>query len=162
MQERRSNPLTNSAASQRTNFPIVPITDVPALGKSADVGPDRPVVLVVNKEPAIAHDVREVLNRNGYAAIVAFDAQEALETALLIPPELLIAEIALPGMSGIEVAVALRAEIPDCKVLLLSPQDVSADPIALAKSAEHKFAFVSKPIQPVDLLTQISATLKLQ
>jgi DNA-binding response OmpR family regulator len=148
-------------AGIRTNFPIVPITDVPALGNSADAGPDRPVVLVVNKEPAIAENVREILNRNGYAAIVALDAQEALETALLIPPELLIAEVALPGMSGVEVATALRAELPGCKALLLLPDDATVDPAALAKIEEHKFGLVSKPFQPVDLLAHVSATLKM-
>jgi DNA-binding response OmpR family regulator len=161
MREKQSNPLSNSSLGPRTNFPIVSIAEVPVLENSADAGQDRPIVLVVNKEPAIAENVREILNQNGYAAIVALDAREALETALLIPPELIIAEVALPGMSGIEVAAALRTELPDCRALLLLAPDASADPEALANTTVHKFGFVGKPIQPVDLLAQVSATLKL-
>jgi len=59
------NPLSGSPASRATNFPIVPMNQVPMEGAAADPAPDRPIVLVVDDEPSIADAVVEILNRNG-------------------------------------------------------------------------------------------------
>jgi DNA-binding response OmpR family regulator len=136
---------------------MVPITEVPALVD--DAGRDRPVVLVVNKEPAIAETVLEILNKNGYAAIAAYDAEDALETALLIPPELVIAEVALPGLSGIEVAAALKKELPDCKILLLAGQAEKAEVHGTVKAAGLEVEVVEKPVHPTELLAQVFSQL---
>jgi DNA-binding response OmpR family regulator len=156
MRATHSDLLSNSAPSRPRNFSTVPIMDVPA----ADGGADRPVVLVVNKEPDIADAVSEILSHHGYAAITAYDGEDALETALLIPPQLVIADIGLPGISGIEVATVLKKELPDCKVLLLYGQQDHSDKLASAKSAGHKFQLVGKPVHPIDLLAHVSASLK--
>ncbi len=82
----------------RTTSPVVSINDVPP----ADTSAYRPVVLVVDDESAIADTLTEILSRSGYAAMTAYDGNEALETALVTPPEMLITDVILPGMSGIE------------------------------------------------------------
>ncbi len=160
MRATRSDSLPNSTPGRPTTFSTVPIKDVPAPGPLADADADRPVVLVVNKEPDIADAVSEILNQHGYAAIVAYNGEDALETAFLIPPQLVIADIGLPGISGIEVATVLKRELPDCKVLLLSGHQDHSDKLASAKSAGHKFELVGKPVHPPDLLAQVSASLK--
>jgi DNA-binding response OmpR family regulator len=157
MRESHFNPPTTSSASGRTNFTIVPITEVPAL--VPDAGKDRPVVLVVNKEPAIAETVLEILNKNGFAAIAAYDAKDALETALLIPPELVIAEVALPGLSGIEVATALKKELPDCKILLLAGQAEKAAVHGTVKAAGLEVEVVEKPVHTAELLAHVFSRL---
>jgi DNA-binding response OmpR family regulator len=136
---------------------MVPITEVPLL--VADAGKDRPVVLVINKEPAIAETVLDMLNKNGFAAIAAYDAQDALETALLIPPELVITEVALPGLSGIEVAAALKKELPDCKILLLAGQAEKAEVHGTVKAAGLEVEVVEKPAHPTELLAQVFSRL---
>ena len=73
MREIQSDPPPSFPATGPTNFPIVPLEDVPAPGLFADAGADRPMVLVVDDEPAIADALSEILNRNGYAAIAAYD-----------------------------------------------------------------------------------------
>jgi len=138
---------------------MVPITEVPAPVLVADTGRDRPVVLVVNKEPAIAETVLEILNKNGYAAIAAYDAEDALETALLIPPELVIAEVALPGLSGIEVAAALKKELPDCKILLLAGQAERADVHGTVKAAGLQVEVVERPVHATELLAHVFSRL---
>jgi len=157
MRASHSDPLPTSPVSGHTNFTMVPIAEVPAL--SADAGKDRPVVLVVNKEPAIAETVLEILNKNGYAAIAAYDAEDALETALLIPPELVIAEIDLPGLNGIEVAAELKKKIPDCKVLLLAGQAERAELHGTAKAAGLDAEVVEKPVHATELLAQVFSRL---
>jgi DNA-binding response OmpR family regulator len=120
------------------------------------------VVLVVNPEPGIADAVSEILSRNGYAAIPAYDAEDALETALLIPPELVVASIGSPGTGGVEVATVLKAKLPDCEVLLLSGQAGKAHFPAFQNLSAHEFAGIGTAVYPTDLLAQVSAHLKSQ
>ena len=159
MRANHSDSLPTFPPSGHTNFTMVPITEVPVSGRDADAGKDRPIVLVVNKEPAIAETVLQILNKNGFAAIAAYDAKDALETALLIPPELVIAEVELPGLSGIEVSAALKKELPDCKILLLAAQAEKADVNGSIKAAGLKADVVESPGPPTELLAQVFARL---
>jgi CheY-like chemotaxis protein len=115
--------------------------------------------LVVDDESAIADTLSEILNLSGYAAMPAYDGEEALETALLMPPELLITDVMLPGMSGIELAITIRRIFPDCRVLLFSGQAATSDLLTSAKRAGHQFTLLSKPVYPTDLLKRVSESL---
>jgi DNA-binding response OmpR family regulator len=121
---------------------------------------DRPMVLVIDDEPAVADTLVEILNNSGYAAIATYDGEDALETALLMPPELVIADVGLPGLSGIEVATVLRTKLPECKVLLLSGQRGTSGLSEPVKMDGNGFAVIDKPIRPTDLLAQVSESLK--
>ncbi len=142
--------------SGRRTSPVVPLEDVPP----ADTSEYRPVVLVVDDESAIADTLTEILSRSGYAAMPAYDGTDALETALLTPPELLITDVILPGMSGIELAITIKRIFPDCKILLFSGQAATSDLLANAKNAGHHFTLLNKPIHPRDLLARVQSTLK--
>ena len=111
----------------KSHFPVVPLEDVPASVPLNGSKKHRPVVLVVDDESAIADTLAEILTLSGYAAMPVYDGEEALETALLMPPELLITDVMLPGMSGIELAITMRRIFPDCKVLLFSGQAATTD-----------------------------------
>ncbi len=143
--------------NSRSKFPTVPIKDVPASELLNDSKTRRAVVLVVDDESVIAETLAEILNRNGYAAIPAYDGEEALETALLMPPELLLTDVMLPGMSGIELAIKVKRIFPDCKVLLFSGQAATTDLLAAANKDGHRFDLLTKPIHPNDLLRHVSA-----
>jgi CheY-like chemotaxis protein len=142
--------------SLRSNFPTVPIKDVPATVPVNDSKHRRAVVLVVDDESAIADTLSEILSRSGYAAITAYDGEEALESALLMPPEMLITDVQLPGMSGIELAITVKRVFPDCKILLFSGQASTSELLASANRAGHQFALLSKPVHPTDLLKRIA------
>jgi DNA-binding response OmpR family regulator len=142
--------------SGRRPSPVVPIDQVPA----ADTSAYRPVVLVVDDESAIADTLTEILSRSGYAAMAAYDGNGALETALLTPPELLITDVVLPGMSGIELAITLKRIFPDLKILLFSGQASTADLLTSAKREGHHFTLLTKPVHPRDLLARVSDSLK--
>ena len=135
--------------------PVVPIDSVPP----ADTSATRPVVLVVDDESAIADTVTEILSRSGYAAMAAYDATEALEIALQTPPEMVITDVILPGMNGIELAIKIRRIFPDCKILLFSGQAATVDLLAVANTSGHHFNLLSKPIHPRDLLAKVSESL---
>jgi CheY-like chemotaxis protein len=142
--------------SERSISPVVPINTVPP----ADTHSYRPVVLVVDDESVIADTLAEILSRSGYAAMAAYDGEDALETALLTPPEMLITDVILPGINGIELAMRVRRIFPDCKVLLFSGQAHSTDLLAHAISAGHRFNLLRKPIHPRDLLAEVAEYLK--
>jgi CheY-like chemotaxis protein len=142
--------------SFRSNFPSVPLKDVPASLPLNGSNARRPVVLVVDDETAIADTLSQILAKSGYVAITAYDAEEALETALLMPPEMLITDVQLPGMSGIELAITVKKVFPDCKILLFSGQASTADLLASASRAGHSFTLVNKPVHPTDLLKRIA------
>ncbi len=141
--------------SGRRNSPVVPINEAPP----ADTSPYRRTVLVVDDESVIAETVAAILSKSGYAVITAYDAPEALEIALLTPPELLITDVSLPGMSGIELAITLRRIFPDCKVLLFSGHAATAGLMAVAQRSGHTFTLLSKPVHPRDLLAWVSQSL---
>ncbi len=84
----------------------------------------------------------------------------ALETALLMPPEMLITDVVLPGMTGIELAITVRRIFPDCKIILFSGQASTADLLASARADGHHFTLLNKPLHPQDLLLRVSEGLK--
>ena len=141
------------------HFPIVPMEQVPAPAVSAQADTDRPVVLVVDDDPVIADTLVEILNKSGYAAIAAYDGAEALETALLVPPHLVIADATLDGMSGIDVAAELKRTFPAVKVVLLGPERVAMGGPPDIRLEELAMATVQKPVRPALLLETVSASL---
>jgi DNA-binding response OmpR family regulator len=145
--------------SPKSNFPVVPIDEIPASVPLNSKKEHRPVVLVVDDESAIADTLAQILTLSGYAAMPVYDGEEALETALLMPPELLITDVMLPGMSGIELAITMRRIFPDCRVLLFSGQAATSDLLTSAKRAGHDFTLLSKPVYPTDLLRRVSESL---
>jgi len=139
----------------RPNSPTVPIGSVPPRDTTAY----RPVILVVDDESVIADTLTEILSRSGYAAMAAYDAAEALETALIAPPEMLITDVVLPGMTGIELALKMRHIFPDCKILLFSGQAATVDLLITAERSGHRFNLLNKPIHPKELLARVSESL---
>ena len=145
--------------SKPTKFETVSIKDVPVSEELREAIAYRPVVLVVDDESVIADTIAEILTRKGYAAIPVYDAEEALETALVMPPELLLTDVVLPGMSGIELSIKIKRIFPDCKILLFSGQAATTEMLTSANQAGHRFDLLSKPIHPTDLLTHVAARL---
>lgn len=146
--------------SKNKTFPTVPLKDVPAQLDEHPSGGHRPVVLVVDDESVIADTLAEILSRSGYKGMPVYDGDTALETALLNPPEMLITDVVLPGMTGIELAITVRRIFPDCKIILFSGQASTADLLATARAEGHTFTLLNKPLHPQDLLQRVSEGLK--
>jgi DNA-binding NtrC family response regulator len=134
------------------NSPIV------STGKASSVHTSghRPSVLVVDDETAIADTIAKILTMSGYTAMAAYDGNSALETALLKPPELLITDVVLPGMNGVELAITIKRIFPDCKILLFSGQATTADLVDAANHKGHHFTLLNKPVPPQDLLAMVA------
>lgn len=139
------------------NFETISVSELEKRKLEPDQSPTLPVVLVVDDDQAVADSLVTVLNRSGYAAEAAYDGKTALEMVLLVPPELLLTDVAMPGMSGVELAIAVQKAVPDCRVLLLSEHPASSDVPSDARNAgPDGFPILAKPLNPDDLLVEAS------
>lgn len=141
---------------RKLNFQVVPLAEIP---KDDLLSKMQPVVLIVDDEHVIADTLGAILSRSGYTALTAYDGVSALEIASAIPPHMLITDVYMPGMSGINLAVSLRKMIPDCKVLLFSGQVSTVDLLSEARNGGYDFAALAKPIHPTELLAYLSKCL---
>lgn len=116
----------------------------------------RGVVFVVDDERLIAQTLKMILAQSGFTASAFEDPYKALEAAATGPvPDLLISDVVMPGMSGIDLGVQFRKDFPTCKVLLFSGQAATADMLATAKAEGHEFEVLAKPVHPSDLLAKL-------
>jgi len=124
-------------------------------------GRDRsPRIFVVDDEPIIAETLANILRHQGFNASFFIDPRAVLAAAELETPDLLISDVVMPGLSGIELALELRRRWPDCGVLLFSGHSATAELLEKARRDGYDFAFVAKPIHPADLLAAASGLAK--
>ena len=141
--------------TKNKNFATVPLKEVPASIEGNNANGYRPVVLAVDDESVIADTLAEILTRSGYTGVAEYDGDSALETALLMPPEMLITDVVLPGMTGIEAAIAIRNKLPKCNILLFSGQAATTELLERARTQGHEFEILAKPVHPSDLLAKL-------
>jgi CheY-like chemotaxis protein len=115
----------------------------------------RPRVLVVDDERLIAETLAAILNGNGFEAFEAFNGEDALETARKLRPDIVISDVLMPKMSGVELGILVRREFPDIKVFLFSGQAATIELMHKAKADGHSFELLPKPIHPEDLIAKL-------
>jgi len=125
------------------------------MNESLAAPPRRTVVLVVDDEKVIATTLAVILTHAGFDAHAMFSGQQAVESLDKLKPDLLITDVDMPGMTGIEAAIIARAKLPSCKILLFSGQVATYDLLEAAKAEGHEFEILSKPLHPADLLIKL-------
>lgn len=114
-----------------------------------------PKVFVVDDERVIAETLSKILARNGFVTRTFFDGREALRAAETEAPDLLLSDVIMPYMTGVELAIALRRLYPRCKVVLFSGQANTEDLLLDARRQGYEFLLLSKPVHPLELLRQL-------
>jgi CheY-like chemotaxis protein len=122
---------------------------------SSSTGRPRPRVLVVDDEHVIADTLAIILGQNGYDASAAYTGEEAVEKARTVKPDLIISDVIMKDMNGIEAAIQIRKLLPACKILLFSGQAATADLLDNARQQGHEFEILAKPVHPADLLAKL-------
>lgn len=122
--------------------------------------PDRPVILVVDDEEDILSLVEYNLVQEGYKALVARNGREALAVAETAMPELMILDIMMPEMNGIDVCRAVRrhARLSGMPIIFLTARSGDEDHVhGLDVGAD---IYLAKPIAMPVLLSQVRALLR--
>jgi DNA-binding response OmpR family regulator len=114
-------------------------------------------ILVVDDEPAIVDAVAYALRREGFEVETLDDGEQALETARRTPYDVLVLDLMLPGMSGLDVCRTLRAE-SDVPILMLTARDGEVDRVlGLELGADD---YVTKPFSVAELVSRVRAILR--
>jgi DNA-binding response OmpR family regulator len=118
---------------------------------------DLPRVLVVDDDPNVAEVVQRYLERDGFRVEVVADGLLALERALADLPDLMVLDLMLPGLDGLEVCRRLRAVAP-VPVIMLTAKGAETDRIVgLDLGADD---YMSKPFSPRELASRVKAVLR--
>jgi len=103
----------------------------------------------------IADTLAIILNQNGFDAHAVYTGTAAVDRARSSHPDLVISDVIMPDMNGIEAAIQIRALLPGCKILLFSGQAATADLLEKARAQGHEFEILAKPVHPQDLLAKL-------
>ncbi len=126
----------------------------PPQGQGGGLAPVRPRVLVVEDEAPLARLVASYLEREGFEATVCGDGEQAVALARERDPEVIVLDLMLPGMDGIEVCRRIRA-FSDAYIVMLTARAEEADKIVgLSTGADD---YVTKPFSPGELMARIRA-----
>jgi two-component system response regulator RegX3 len=118
---------------------------------------EAPRILVVEDEEALADTVRYNLEREGYAVTLASDGRRAIERFHAEPPALVILDLMLPEVSGLDVCRMIRAE-SDVPIIMVTAKDSEADKVAgLELGADD---YVTKPFSVRELISRVRANLR--
>jgi DNA-binding response OmpR family regulator len=114
-------------------------------------------ILVVDDEPKIAHLVRDYLEQAGYRVTVAYDGREALAAFRHDKPRLVVLDLMLPHVDGLDVARAIRKE-SDTPIIMLTARVEETDKlIGLELGADD---YVTKPFSPREVVARVRAVLR--
>jgi CheY-like chemotaxis protein len=114
-----------------------------------------PHVFIVDNEQVIAFSLAAILKLHGYSATFFTSPLEALAAARSKAPDLLISDVQMPSISGIDLAIQMRAQYPACKILLFSGQPAAFDLLEDARIRGHSFDLLLKPLPPTELLFEV-------
>jgi len=115
-------------------------------------------VLVVDDDRKTVDLVRLYLERAGFTVQVGYDGRQALELARQQPPELVILDLMLPYVDGLDVCHVLRQEVGQVPIIMLSARSTEADKLGgLETGADDD---VTKPFSPRELVARVKAVLR--
>ena len=113
-------------------------------------------VMVIDDEKVIADTLSAILRSCGYEATAFYDGQSALDACAIRTPDMVISDVSMPGLNGVEMAIQLENSYPSCKILLFSGHAATADVLESAKRRGYSFELLTKPVHPRDLLAAIT------
>jgi DNA-binding response OmpR family regulator len=114
-------------------------------------------ILVVDDEPKILDLVSSYLKPEGYEVLTATDGPSALKNARTFKPDLIVLDIMLPEMDGLEVLSVLRREIDTYVILLTAKTEETDKIVGLSVGADD---YITKPFSPRELVARIKAALR--
>jgi len=115
-------------------------------------------ILIVDDDSRITDLLRRILAYEGYSVAIAASGSEALNRSLERPPDLVVLDIMMPGLDGLEVAQRLREAGDNVPILMLTARDTVADRVkGLETGADD---YLVKPFAPEELVARVKALLR--
>lgn len=121
---------------------------------------NRPIAFIVDDENLVASTFELILMSKGFNARSFVDPLDALEAARTTKPHLLLTDVMMPNMNGIELAQHIRQLHPSCSVLLLSGEPAAHRILSKAASQGERFEILAKPVHPETMLEKIQELLE--
>jgi CheY-like chemotaxis protein len=115
----------------------------------------KPRVLVADDERVIADTLAMILNQSGFEARAVYSGEGALDLAQSFQPDMLISDVIMADLNGIDAAIRIRVLLPSIKILLFSGQAATADLLEKARKEGYEFDILAKPVHPQDLLARL-------
>jgi len=116
-----------------------------------------PKILVIDDEPSILNLVSSYLKTEGYEVFTASDGNAGLKSARAFRPDLVILDVMLPGMDGIELLSRLRRESEVYVIMLTARTEETDKIVGLTVGADD---YVTKPFSPRELVARVKAALR--
>ena len=110
-----------------------------------------PFVYVADSDRGTADSLAAVLNENGYEAIAFSSGEQLVEAATVLKPAIVITAVSMEGITGVEAAIRICQNIPECRVVLCFALH-SADESLRRIAAENRFVVFRGPVDPGALL----------
>ncbi len=115
----------------------------------------NPRILVVDDEVIIADTIVQILNRNGFIAEAAYSGEQAIEMARDTCPDLVLSDVLMPQVDGVEAAIQIRQLCPDTRIVLFSGQAATLEILSRAHARGYNFELLAKPIHPTQLIQHL-------
>jgi DNA-binding response OmpR family regulator len=114
-------------------------------------------VLVIDDEKNLADTLVWILEKAGHEAKSAYDGASALECVNAFSPDVVISDVIMPGMNGIEVCARIQAQFPECHILLFSGQTATDELVGQAREKGLTWELLAKPMDPEELLAKVAS-----
>lgn len=115
----------------------------------------KPKVLIADDEKVIADTLAMILNQGGFEARAVYSCKNAVELAPAFRPDMLISDVIMAELNGVDAAIQIKALLPDIRVFLLSGQTATAEMLAKSPAKDLGFEVLIKPLHPKDLLMRL-------
>lgn len=109
-------------------------------------------VLIIDDERLVADTLNMILKRAGFESTACYDASSALQWCRTSTPDVIVSDVVMPGMNGLDMAVQMKNQFPHCHIILFSGQAVTADLLQEYKVRGFNFDILPKPLHPDKLL----------
>ena len=114
-------------------------------------------VLVIDDEKNLADTLVWILERAGFEATAAYDGESALQRLDTFQPDVVISDVIMPGVNGIEVCTRIQARFPKCHILLFSGQTATNELLGEAREHGLTWELLAKPMDPDELLAKVTS-----
>jgi len=112
-------------------------------------------IVIVDDDVLIAESLADILNGEGFEATAVFSGKDAIDWAGTTKPDVVVSDVVMPEMNGIEVARSIREFLPQCRIILFSGQALTSDLLAEARAQGHAFEILAKPVNPYSLIAAL-------